>query len=157
MDILKGRETIIGCSPRAKLNVDVSTNSLDVQGFSIRSGLRGDPKYSSWFGTKTRQKSRVLQCSCDTWRILVECIRVAKSVKTLVFYSASWLLRSVVNSCILFPKHGLVLVTRLNVQRTACTTCRVGARPCRGHAARTVSQGFKGWNQYINRLNFSKA
>ena len=147
-DILKGRETIIGCSPRAQLNVDVSTKTLDVQGFSMRSGLRGDPKYSSWFGTKTRQKSRVLQCFCDTWRILVECNQVAKSVKTLVFYSATWLLRSVVKSCILHPKHGLVLVTRLHVQRTSCTTCRVGDVPCRGSAARPCKSTAGGGNQF---------
>ena len=92
----KCQQQIVGCSPRAQLNVDVPSKKLDVQGFSIRSGLRGGPKYSSWVEIKTRQKCRVLQCFHDFGRILFECIQIEKSMKTLVFYSVPWLLRSVV-------------------------------------------------------------
>ena len=94
--IRKGQQIIVGCSPRAQLNVDVCSKSLDAQGFPIRSGLRGDPIYSSWVEAKTRQMCRVLQCFCDTWRILFEYIQILKYVKTLVFYSVSGLRRSVV-------------------------------------------------------------
>ena len=49
----KGQQILVECSPRPEVNVDVHSQNLDVQRLSIRSGLRGDPKYSSCVETKT--------------------------------------------------------------------------------------------------------
>ena len=81
------------CSPRPEVNVDVHSQKLDVQSLSIRSGLRGDPKYSSCVETKTHKKGRVLQCYCVTGQILYDVTQIAKSLKTLFFCFATkvWL------------------------------------------------------------------
>ena len=49
----KGQQILVECSPRPEVNVDAHSQNLDVQRLSIRSGLRGDPKYSSCVETKT--------------------------------------------------------------------------------------------------------
>ena len=58
-------------------------------------------------------------------------MQIEKSMKSLVFYSVYWLVRSVVKSYILHPKYGFVLITSLTVQRFSCKMCRVGDGPCR--------------------------
>ena len=51
----KGQQILVECSPRPEVNVDVHSQNLDVQRLSLRSGLRGDPKYSSCAETKTHR------------------------------------------------------------------------------------------------------
>ena len=83
----EGQQILVECSPRPEVNVDVHSQNLDVQRLSARSGLRRDPKYSSCVGTKTHKKCRALQCYCVTGEILYDVPQIAKSLKTLVFYS----------------------------------------------------------------------
>ena len=58
-------------------------------------------------------------------------MQIAKSLKTIVFYSVYWLVRSVVKSYILHPKHCFVFITSLTVQSFSCMTCRICVGPCR--------------------------
>ena len=97
---------------------------------------------------KTCKRRRVLQCYCVTGVSLYDVTQIAKSLKTIVFYSVRWLLVSAIRSYILQPKYGLVLIKCLNMQRTSRTACRAGDGPCRGLAARTVRTFFRGGNQF---------
>ena len=66
----KGQQILVECSPRPEVNVDVYSQNLDVQRLSIRSGLRGDPKYSSCVESKTHKHVVFLQSYCVNGQIL---------------------------------------------------------------------------------------
>ena len=69
----KGQQILVECSPRPEVNVDVHSQNLDVQRLSIRSGLRGDPKYSGFVETKTRKNVvlyRVIASMGKSFRML---------------------------------------------------------------------------------------